>query len=170
VVRTGRRIRESPAGALALTIERDGGLSTVAVVPKRFVSGAGRSAASAPPLRTARLDEELRVFVRYGPFDALAKAADRNLGQVGVQPADDGPHADWRGLAEEPVGSGSIADYAGQSARLGVDYYIRFMALLSLSLGVLNLLPVAGAGRRAFDVSYESKSSGGGRSPSGPCR
>ena len=36
----------------------------------------------------------------------------------------------------------TIADHAGQSARLGLDYFLRFMALVSLSLGVLNLLPV----------------------------
>ena len=44
----------------------------------------------------------------------------------------------WKNLS----GPVTIADYAGQSARLGWDYYLRFMALLSISLGVLNLLPV----------------------------
>ena len=36
----------------------------------------------------------------------------------------------------------TIADYAGQSARLGVGYYLGFLALVSVSLGVLNLLPL----------------------------
>ncbi|MFK8030578.1 MAG: RIP metalloprotease RseP [Gammaproteobacteria bacterium] len=36
----------------------------------------------------------------------------------------------------------NIARFAGQTARQGPTYYIRFLALLSLSLGVLNLLPV----------------------------
>jgi regulator of sigma E protease len=36
----------------------------------------------------------------------------------------------------------TIADYAGQSAALGVAYYIGFLALVSISLGVLNLLPL----------------------------
>ena len=36
----------------------------------------------------------------------------------------------------------TIADYAGQSARLGPSYYLRFLALISISLGVLNLLPI----------------------------
>ena len=44
----------------------------------------------------------------------------------------------WKNLS----GPVTIADYAGQSARLGVDYYLQFMALVSISLGVLNLLPV----------------------------
>ena len=36
----------------------------------------------------------------------------------------------------------TIADYAGQSAKLGLTHYLRFMALVSISLAVLNLLPV----------------------------
>jgi regulator of sigma E protease len=36
----------------------------------------------------------------------------------------------------------TIADYAGQSARLGVSYYLGFLAMVSVSLGVLNLMPL----------------------------
>ena len=44
----------------------------------------------------------------------------------------------WRNLS----GPVTIADYTGQSARLGLEYYLKFMALVSISLGVLNLLPI----------------------------
>jgi len=36
----------------------------------------------------------------------------------------------------------TIADYAGQSVRLGLAYYLGFLAIVSVSLGVLNLLPL----------------------------
>jgi regulator of sigma E protease len=36
----------------------------------------------------------------------------------------------------------TIADYAGQSAQMGWLPYLSFIALISISLGVLNLLPV----------------------------
>jgi regulator of sigma E protease len=36
----------------------------------------------------------------------------------------------------------TIADYAGQSAQQGIGYYLAFLALVSVSLGVLNLLPL----------------------------
>jgi regulator of sigma E protease len=36
----------------------------------------------------------------------------------------------------------TIADYAGQTAKLGWIPYITFLALISISLGVLNLLPI----------------------------
>jgi len=36
----------------------------------------------------------------------------------------------------------TIADYAGQSAQMGLAPYLGFLALISISLGVLNLLPI----------------------------
>jgi regulator of sigma E protease len=36
----------------------------------------------------------------------------------------------------------TIADYAGQSVQLGLAYYLGFLAVVSVSLGVLNLLPL----------------------------
>jgi len=36
----------------------------------------------------------------------------------------------------------TIADYAGQSVHQGLSYYLGFLALVSVSLGVLNLLPL----------------------------
>jgi regulator of sigma E protease len=36
----------------------------------------------------------------------------------------------------------AIAEYAGQSVRLGLTYYLGFLAFISVSLGVLNLLPI----------------------------
>jgi regulator of sigma E protease len=44
----------------------------------------------------------------------------------------------WRNLS----GPVAIADYAGQSARVGWHAYLSFLALISISLGVLNLLPI----------------------------
>jgi len=44
----------------------------------------------------------------------------------------------WKNLS----GPVTIADYAGQSAQLGLAAYVAFIALISISLGVLNLLPI----------------------------
>jgi regulator of sigma E protease len=44
----------------------------------------------------------------------------------------------WRNIS----GPITIADYAGQTARIGVAAYIAYLALISISLGVLNLLPI----------------------------
>jgi regulator of sigma E protease len=44
----------------------------------------------------------------------------------------------WRNVS----GPLTIADYAGQTVKLGLSAYISFLALISISLGVLNLLPI----------------------------
>jgi regulator of sigma E protease len=44
----------------------------------------------------------------------------------------------WKGIS----GPVSIASYAGQSANMGVKVFIGFLALVSISIGILNLLPI----------------------------
>ena len=44
----------------------------------------------------------------------------------------------WKGMS----GPVSIASYAGQSANMGVKVFIGFLALVSISIGILNLLPI----------------------------
>ena len=85
---------------------------------------------------------EVRVFVRYGFLaagsKALAETWDKSVFSLVMLGKMVTGEVSWRNLS----GPVTIADYAGQSARLGVDYYLKFMALISISLGVLNLLPI----------------------------
>ena len=46
--------------------------------------------------------------------------------------------ASWKGMS----GPVTIANYAGQSAGMGIKVFIGFLALISISIGVLNLLPI----------------------------
>jgi regulator of sigma E protease len=82
------------------------------------------------------------VMVRYGPVDGLVKGAQktwevslltlRMMGRMVVG------EASLKNLS----GPLTIADYAGKSASLGLTQYLVFLALISVSLGVLNLLPL----------------------------
>ncbi|TXH87129.1 MAG: RIP metalloprotease RseP [Rhodoferax sp.] len=83
-----------------------------------------------------------RVTVRYGMWDGFARA----VGQVWDISA-----LSLRMMARMLVGEASlqnlsgpltIADYAGKSASAGMVHYVLFLALISVSLGVLNLLPI----------------------------
>ncbi|QDX80504.1 RIP metalloprotease RseP [Denitratisoma sp. DHT3] len=84
----------------------------------------------------------LLVVVRYGPLDAIGRALSQTWGTAKLSLEMMGHmitgDISWRNLS----GPVAIADYAGQSARLGLGPYLRFLALISISLGVLNLLPV----------------------------
>ncbi len=82
------------------------------------------------------------VTVRYGPLDGLWNGTVR-VGEVSL--------LTLRMMGKMVIGEASlknlsgpltIADYAGKSASLGLTQYLIFLALISVSLGVLNLLPL----------------------------
>jgi regulator of sigma E protease len=82
------------------------------------------------------------LTVRYGPVEGLWKGAQRTW-EVSV--------LTLRMMGRMVIGEASlknlsgpltIADYAGKSASLGLTQYLVFLALISVSLGVLNLLPL----------------------------
>ena len=119
-------------------IERDGQRLTLEVTPERRTDGerpVGRIGAfvGSPPAMTT---------VRLGAFEGLWS---------GVQRTWDVSALTLRMLGRMLIGEASIrnlsgpltiADYAGKSASLGLIQYLGFLALISVSLGVLNLLPL----------------------------
>lgn len=136
-------IRESAERSLHLELERQGVNSEVDVVPEahaergRTVGKIGVAVAdNGQPRR------EVRTFVRYGFLDAggkaLAETWDKSVFSLVMM----GKMLTGEVSLKNLSGPVTIADYAGQSAKLGLDYYLKFMALVSISLGVLNLLPI----------------------------
>lgn len=131
-------IAASPDASLVLTVLRNGAAQQVAVVPRAHDDGS----------RTiGRLGIQIGTDTRFetvslGPIDSLVKGVERTgevawfslrmLGNMVIG------EASWRNLS----GPITIADYAGQTARMGLEAYISFLALVSVSLGVLNLLPI----------------------------
>jgi regulator of sigma E protease len=82
------------------------------------------------------------TLVRQGPIEGLLSALQRTW-EVSVLTL----HMIWKMLVGEASlknlsGPLTIADYAGKSASLGLSQYLVFLALISVSLGVLNLLPL----------------------------
>jgi regulator of sigma E protease len=136
-------VRTADGGTLTLVIERNGQNLAVDVIPE-LVSERGQKVGKigVAVAETGAPQRELRTFVSYSVVEAGQKALVEtweksvfSLVMLGKMLTGD---VSWRNLS----GPVTIADYAGQSARLGLDYYIRFMALVSISLGVLNLLPI----------------------------
>lgn len=86
--------------------------------------------------------QRMTTTVRYGPLEAIARAAHKvwdlsvfSVKMLGRMVVGD---VSWKNLS----GPITIADYAGQSAQLGWITYLGFLALVSVSLGVLNLMPI----------------------------
>ena len=82
------------------------------------------------------------VTVHYGPIDGLAKAVTRTWDMSALTLTMFGKMVIGEASLKNLSGPLTIADYAGQSARLGLAYYLGFLAVVSVSLGVLNLLPL----------------------------
>lgn len=137
------RIRQAAGANLLLELQRNGTQLSLQLIPAAVEEGGQRigrigiMAQDDPSLRAA-----LMITVRYSAVAAIGKAASQTWGlstfslkMIGRMIIGD---VSWRNLS----GPVTIADYAGQSARLGWTYYLKFLALISISLGVLNLLPI----------------------------
>jgi regulator of sigma E protease len=138
-----RAVRARPGGVLKLRIERDGAARDIEVLPDAVTEGAERiGRIGAAPLIPASNADRILVQVRYGVAESLARAVAKTwdisvftlkmLGRMLLG------EVSWRHLS----GPVTIADYAGQSAQMGWISYATFLALISISLGVLNLLPI----------------------------
>jgi regulator of sigma E protease len=80
--------------------------------------------------------------VRHGPVDGLLKGAVRTWEVSWLTLKMMGRMLIGEASVKNLSGPLTIADYAGKSASLGITSYILFLALISVSLGVLNLLPL----------------------------
>jgi regulator of sigma E protease len=136
-------VRRRPGQPLRLGVERAGANLIVEVTPETVASGGTRIGriGAAPEVSGAQA-ERIFIQVRHGPLESLVKAVARtwdisvfSLKMLGRMLLGE---VSWKHLS----GPVTIADFAGQSAQLGWIPYLTFLALISISLGVLNLLPV----------------------------
>ncbi|MCA8094574.1 RIP metalloprotease RseP [Burkholderia anthina] len=123
-----------------LQIERGGATQTVSVVPQTQRDDdtgqeIGRIGA-ALSMHTPSVD------VRYGPIESLQLGARRTWDISVYSLKMFGRMITGNASLKNLSGPVTIADYAGKSARLGPSAFLSFLALVSISLGVLNLLPI----------------------------
>jgi regulator of sigma E protease len=137
------QVSNAPQRALSFRVMRAGAELMLTVTPEAKTEGGktiGRIGA------TPHIDEaetrKLITEVSYGPVAAIGQATQRTwevsvftLKMLGRMIVGDVSLKNLSG----PI---TIADYAGQSAQLGWLAYLSFLALISISLGVLNLMPV----------------------------
>jgi regulator of sigma E protease len=136
-------VRAAPGRSLRIGVERGSATLEIAVTPASETEGASRvGRIGAAPHVDQKDFEALLTEVRYPPLAAAWRAVERmaevsafTLKMLGRMIVGDVSLKNLSG----PI---TIADYAGQSAQLGWLAYLNFLALISISLGVLNLLPV----------------------------
>ena len=136
-------IRQHPQQALALVVERGGAELALTVTPARIEeNGAVFGRIGAEPRVPKDLDDIPMGIERYGPWAAFGGAVDRTVGMSLTTFKFLGKMIMGEASVRNLSGPISIAQYAGASAKLGVARFLEFLALVSVSLGVLNLLPI----------------------------
>ena len=137
------QISSRPGLPTELVIQRSGSQINLIVTPDTVTErGKAFGRIGVKPQFDKRIADKLTTVVRYGPLEAIPRAWTKvwdmsifSLKMMGRMITGD---VSWKNLS----GPITIADYAGQSAQLGWIPYVTFLALISISLGVLNLLPI----------------------------
>lgn len=136
-------VQQRPEQSIQIQIERDGAQQMLSVRPDRAEIDDGVIGRIGAYVRVpSELGAELRTETRYGPLAALQQSVVKTWDMSALT-----LRTLWKMLVGEASldnisGPISIAQYAGQSASIGLGTFLSFLAIVSISLGVLNLLPV----------------------------
>ncbi|MEI6145407.1 MAG: RIP metalloprotease RseP [Methylococcales bacterium] len=136
-------VKKHPNSAINLIIERDGVQLPIIVTPKEVIieeKSVGKIGASV--LVPEGLVKSVSVEYSLSPIDAIPVAVEMTWSYATSTLKMMGRMFVGNASVENLSGPISIAQYAGQSASMGLVHFIKFMALVSVSLGVLNLLPI----------------------------
>ncbi|AOK16982.1 RIP metalloprotease RseP [Burkholderia cepacia] len=133
-------IKHHAGKTLAMKIERDGAAQTVSIVPQ--MQRDDESGQQVGRIGAALSMHAPSVDVRYGPIESLRLGAHRTWDISVYSLRMFGRMITGNASLKNLSGPVTIADYAGKSARLGPSAFLSFLALVSISLGVLNLLPI----------------------------
>ncbi len=136
-------IQPSAGIEMLLLIERGTEQLEVAITPKPFeANGQTVGRIGVAETQSAGLLDEISVKVQYPPLEGLLKAFERTWEMTLLTLRMLGKLISAQASLDNISGPISIAQFAGQSASIGVDHYINFIAMISISLAVLNLLPI----------------------------
>ena len=131
-------LQDGKGVAAEWTVVRAGRPLTLTVQPEARDEGNGRVARIGAMVGAA---PEL-VTVRYGLLDGVWRGAQRTWEVSSLTLSMIGKMLIGQASLKNLSGPVTVADYAGKSASLGLTQYLLFLALISVSLGVLNLLPL----------------------------
>lgn len=153
-------VRQSPNKALELLVERNGSSLILNVTPTAVALKDGTEVGQVgAQLQILPPDEQYLIMQQYSPFSALYEASDKTWQLMGLTVKMIGKLVVGDVKLTNLSGPVSIAKGAGMSADSGFIYYLMFMALISVNLGIINLfpLPVLDGGHLLFLVIEKIK-------------
>jgi regulator of sigma E protease len=138
-------IRANPEQSLDLVVLRDAQQVTLKITPKIRTEN-GESYGFIGVMNRIEIPDDVRqkmaVTERYGPIEALGESIDKTWRMSWLTLKVLGKLVVGEASVKNLSGPITIARYAGISARVGIEQFITFLAIISISLGVLNLLPI----------------------------
>lgn len=137
-------IKKSAGRALDVVIERDGTQFPLSLIPARVVTEQGVVQGKVGVAVALPEDIIKTMQVKYSlpPWQALISACAKTYQYSIATLKMMGHILIGNASVDNLSGPISIAKYAGQTADLGWVHFLKFLAAISISLGVLNLLPI----------------------------
>lgn len=136
-------VRENPEREIAIEIERDGDFMELRLRPARVTTEHGDigRVGAAVHIPQEFLDA-MRATERYSVAAGFTAALQRSWDMTRLTVSILGNMVTGNVSLSNLGGPVRIAQYAGSSAEAGLVQFLSFLALISISLGVLNLLPI----------------------------
>ncbi|HGN0026741.1 TPA: sigma E protease regulator RseP [Proteus mirabilis] len=153
-------VRQSPNKTLELLVERNGASLVLNITPTAIALKDGSKVGQVgAKLQVLPPDEQYLIMQQYNPFSALYEASDKTWQLMGLTVKMIGKLVVGDVKLTNLSGPVSIAKGAGMSADSGFVYYLMFIALISVNLGIINLfpLPVLDGGHLLFLVIEKIK-------------
>ncbi len=136
-------VQSHPGVEMVMEVERHGERHRITVVPETVSTEQGeigRIGASVKP--PPALPERYRAVLQYSPLEAVAEAIRKTWEMSAMTVRMLGKMLVGQASLENVSGPITIAQYAGYTASVGLVQFIGFLAIISISLGVINLFPV----------------------------
>ncbi|MCP4390591.1 MAG: sigma E protease regulator RseP [Gammaproteobacteria bacterium] len=138
-------IRDNPEKPMPLRVLRDSREVELSLTPRRRIEAdetfgyiGVRNRVEVPE----SIRREMAVVERYGPVNGMIEALDKTWRMTWLTLRVLGKLVTGEASVRNLSGPITIAQYAGITARIGLEPFLGFLAIISISLGVLNLLPV----------------------------
>jgi len=138
-------ISARPGQQIEVTVERDGErleLPVIAATDEEDGRSIGRIGIGPRPDNRQNLLERVRTERRFGPIAAIGAGVQETWAFTVLTVKMLRSMLTGEVSIKNVSGPVAIADYAGDYARAGFEAYIQFLCLISISLGIMNLLPV----------------------------
>ncbi|NQZ82492.1 MAG: sigma E protease regulator RseP [Colwellia sp.] len=135
-------IKKFPNQQVNVTITRDNVINTLTVTPDAIERNGVRMGYLGVSPKVDKWPNEYLIDISYGPIDAIGQSITRTWNLVTLSLNMIGKLLTGDVSVKNLSGPISIAQGAGNSAGYGLVYFLGFLALISINLGIINLLPL----------------------------